>query len=866
LGAGRHPVAGNGDRGFITTYLEESDEGPAVGATLFDIWGKPQHHVVVSDGGAPIHEANPVAAELPDGSYAVAWTDLDGDGSDLGIALRKVKADGTLEGLRVANQGREFSQRDPDMLWTGSELVVSWVDFADASTGPDLRYRTFDADLKPTSGDVILAASELPEAAVALAPFNGGWAAAYRAGRADGAEDVVVKVGSSTYRIGPVFGGPIDDRPTLVELDALHLLVIFSAGTDSGASGVYNTARLRYSVVNLEGEEEPTIVALDPIDAVYVTEPQTAQTSPVAAKWSNGAYVAWRSEARPGDAAGDQLWLKYFEWRDDQEPQLKAREREMLIPRTCEGSFGDQRQPALVTVGLPPSGALAMAWDDYAHSAGTSGSPDVVVQYAPAHDRSPDDGRVFAETWTAPNGSLAAPWTSTTTGVAVVGIVGSEAKVTVTGGIGTATLWNDEINTLNIDMTVSTRWAASGSQSTLFARRSDAEPSTYVQATFGAVPNDTWRIHWVNNGVATVIASAVQHPAFTTYAPTIDYRIRFKVETFLDESVFVGAKLWEEGSPEPAAWTMQATLATTSAAARSLALRPGRFGLATNSTQAGRHVMFDDLAVKHFDDGYLGSFAHEVVEPRPLRRVEADYRACRPGQECDTLQGCCTVAGDCRAGASCVPGYGDLAGLGSNANVCVAEHCFDLVLNEGEVRVDCGGPDCRPCACTSTASPGADTYCSAACPCGTGEGDCDTTAECLWPLVCSNDNGPKYNLPQTWEACAPAHCNNRIHEPDLGESAMDCGGPCGQCVSGPANGDYWHCRVWAPCANGHGACQYNDECASGTLCGSTLTGPRFGLPAGTKACVVPHCNDNLFQAMLGETKKDCGGECGSICP
>jgi cysteine-rich repeat protein len=120
LGAGRHPVAGNGDRGFITTYLEESDEGPAVGATLFDIWGKPQHHVVVSDGGAPIHEANPVAAELPDGSYAVAWTDLDSDGSDLGIALRKVKADGTLEGLRVANQGREFSQQDPDLLWTGT--------------------------------------------------------------------------------------------------------------------------------------------------------------------------------------------------------------------------------------------------------------------------------------------------------------------------------------------------------------------------------------------------------------------------------------------------------------------------------------------------------------------------------------------------------------------------------------------------------------------------------------------------------------------------------------------------------------------------------------------------------------------------
>src|SRR6185436_21055827 len=97
-----------------------------------------------------------------------------------------IDALGELGPLETANAQREFSQRNPDMLWTGSELVVAWEDYADAFNGPDLRYRLFDADLNPLSDDTVLAASALPEAAVALAPFNNSWAAAYREGTVDG--------------------------------------------------------------------------------------------------------------------------------------------------------------------------------------------------------------------------------------------------------------------------------------------------------------------------------------------------------------------------------------------------------------------------------------------------------------------------------------------------------------------------------------------------------------------------------------------------------------------------------------------------------------------------------------------------------
>jgi hypothetical protein len=96
--------------GFITTYVNAGGEEPSIGATLFDVWGKPAHYVTVSDGASPIYEANPVAAALPDGSYAVAWGDFDGDGSDLGIALRRIESNGSSGPLRAANSGAEFSR------------------------------------------------------------------------------------------------------------------------------------------------------------------------------------------------------------------------------------------------------------------------------------------------------------------------------------------------------------------------------------------------------------------------------------------------------------------------------------------------------------------------------------------------------------------------------------------------------------------------------------------------------------------------------------------------------------------------------------------------------------------------------------
>jgi hypothetical protein len=58
---------------------------------------------------------------------------------------------------------------------------------------------------------------------------------------------------------------------------------------------------------------------------------------------------------------------------------------------------------------------------------------------------------------------------------------------------------------------------------------------------------------------------------------------------------------------------------------------------------------------------------------------------------------------------------------------------------------------CVPKACTAALY--SDTFCSAACPCGKGGGDCDSDQDCLPELVCGTDNGPEFGLPATTDVC-----------------------------------------------------------------------------------------------------------------
>ena len=62
------------------------------------------------------------------------------------------------------------------------------------------------------------------------------------------------------------------------------------------------------------------------------------------------------------------------------------------------------------------------------------------------------------------------------------------------------------------------------------------------------------------------------------------------------------------------------------------------------------------------------------------------------GQVCDGTGNCveCTVDGDCPGTDIC------------SAHACMPATCDDGTLNALETDVDCGGPDCPPCATGST--------------------------------------------------------------------------------------------------------------------------------------------------------------------
>lgn len=151
---------------------------------------------------------------------------------------------------------------------------------------------------------------------------------------------------------------------------------------------------------------------------------------------------------------------------------------------------------------------------------------------------------------------------------------------------------------------------------------------------------------------------------------------------------------------------------------------------------------------------------HGLRKDRGGANGDADY--------CIGSNPCNGGEGDCDSDAQCTPGLGLVCGtdngLGFNMpadwDVCVPAHCTNRVSDADEElgRADCGG-SCGACACGGV--PGSSTYCSAACPCGQGMGDCDHDADCAAGLICGVNNGPMFGLPAGYEACvAPTFAQN----------------------------------------------------------------------------------------------------------
>lgn len=366
LGEGRHPIAG-GDAGFAVAFVTSLPAPVTLGVKRFDSVGVPATTLSVAADASITAAAHPVIAALPGGKYAVAYTDLGADGDGLGVALRLVDASGAGPLVR-ANTTKIFGQHDVDLIWTGSELVAAWVDDSKLpANGSDLRMRRFSAALSPVSAEEALAGSAAQESGVALAPFAGGWAAAWRSASA-GSETIVVKTTGASWTVAVAAPGPAEDKPALAELDASHLLLVFSEGTP---------ARLRGAILDTASQTVSPF-PITPSVAPYSTDATIAQTHPNAVRAGSRLFVAWRSALVPGDAKAEELWLKELDWTS---PTLGLSKVEVTLPRWPSHLKDDQRRPALAVTG---SGALATAWDDYGRGFGSvEGTPDVVAELIP---------------------------------------------------------------------------------------------------------------------------------------------------------------------------------------------------------------------------------------------------------------------------------------------------------------------------------------------------------------------------------------------------------------------------------------------------------------------------------------------------
>ncbi len=174
-----------------------------------------------------------------------------------------------------------------------------------------------------------------------------------------------------------------------------------------------------------------------------------------------------------------------------------------------------------------------------------------------------------------------------------------------------------------------------------------------------------------------------------------------------------------------------------------------------------------------------------------------DYCADPNCGPCQDTEGDCDSNSECGNGLVCLQDTGEAQGFAPTVDVCGVLPAGSCPLTNGDWDY-CSDPYCGPCA--------------------SGQGDCDSNADCADGLICALDVGADYGLEASTDVCVtptPDACQKQV-------------GDWGFC-SDPACG---------PCTEGQGDCDTKQECATGLQC-SFNAGEQFGLPANMDVCTAP---------------------------
>jgi Tol biopolymer transport system component len=169
-------------------------------------------------------------------------------------------------------------------------------------------------------------------------------------------------------------------------------------------------------------------------------------------------------------------------------------------------------------------------------------------------------------------------------------------------------------------------------------------------------------------------------------------------------------------------------------------------------------------------DGAIETQREELRKNAGGRNGDFDY--CGGTATCNLGEGDCDSNAECAPELSliCAANIGPRFGMPEGWDVCVAAHCTNKISDgdEDAGRIDCGG-SCGPCACGGVS--GSSTFCTASCPCESGEGDCDRHSDCIAGTICGVNNGPSYGLPAGYDVCVPPQPRERITVSSNGEPA-----------------------------------------------------------------------------------------------
>jgi len=373
LGTGRH-VSSAGDADFAVVYVE-TGATPGMRMQTFDGWGRRSGGPInFGVGSQPTGAANPVIAALPGRQFAVGWTEATSGTPD--IALRLVQPGTTPSGVpRHAHDTKAGPQQDPDVLWTGNELVVAWSELFRA------RYRRFDQFLNPLDIERALSADSEFAGNVALAPVAGGWAAAWRAGT-QGLESIHVRVADVVWKTASVLPATEGDHPALVELDSTHLLLFFTATDLDVDAGRSEVPRLRTAVVDVTRSGADPIVSSSFVSRTPPNDDaRLRQSRPAATRVGDRIFVAWQTESPLSDPLQSELWLAEVGWSPSEPARVQLLNEWPAVadfPRA-----GDQINPALASAPQLSGGALITAWEDHGRALPGRPAADVLMSFRP---------------------------------------------------------------------------------------------------------------------------------------------------------------------------------------------------------------------------------------------------------------------------------------------------------------------------------------------------------------------------------------------------------------------------------------------------------------------------------------------------